>query len=157
MYSRAVGLAVALGAFVLPATAQTVADMSALTDAYNRIIDMTNREDDRSYCKGSADKAGLIMANWKLIERQQQSTQQDFKSRLQYRIEDLARYCRENKVFISPPKPIPPLGISLQITFTRPVRRPGAGFELVNDHNCAKYWARGFAGGLGTNGCSFEF
>ena len=102
MYSRAVGLAVALGAFVLPATAQTVADMSALTDAYNRIIDITNREDDRSYCKGSADKAGLIMANWKLIERQQQSTQQDFKSRLQYRIEDLARYCRENKVFISP-------------------------------------------------------
>ena len=157
MYARAVGLAVALGAFVLPATAQTVADMSALTDAYNRIIDITNREDDLSYCKGSADKAGLIMANWKLIERQQQSTQQDFKSRLQYRIEDLARYCRENNVFISPPKPIPPLGVSLQITFTRPVRRPGDGFELVNDHNCAKYWARGFAGGLGTNGCSFEF
>ena len=69
MNPKAIGLAVALGTFVLPATAQQVADMDALTDEYKRIIDVTNREDDRSYCKGSADKAGLIMANWKLIER----------------------------------------------------------------------------------------
>ena len=56
--------------------------MDAFAGEYNQIIDVTNREDDRSYCKGCADKAGLIMANWKLIERQQQGTQEDFKSRL---------------------------------------------------------------------------
>ena len=139
MNPKAIGLAVALGTLVLPATAQQVSDMDAFTGEYNRIINDTNREDDRSYCKGSADKAGLIMANWKLIERQQQSTQQDFKSRLQYRVEDLARYCREKNVFISPPKPMPPLGVSLKIPFTRPVRGPGGGFELVSDINCAKY------------------
>ena len=131
--------------------------MDAFTGEYNQIIDVTNREDDRSYCKGSADKAGLIMANWKLIERQQQGTQEDFKSRLQYRIEDLARYCREKNVFISLPKPMPPLGVSLKITFTRPFRGPGAEFELVNDINCAKYWARNFASGFGTTSCYFEF
>ena len=157
MNPKAIGLAVALSIFVLPATAQQVADMDAFTDEYNRIIEVTNREDDRAYCKGSADKAGLIMANWKLIERQERSTQQDFKSTLQNAIEDLARYCRENNVFISPPKPRPPLGVSLQITFTRPVRRTGTGVELVNDNNCTKYWARGFAGGFGISSCYFEF
>ena len=99
MNPTAIGLAVALGTLVLPATAQQVSDMDAFTGEYNRIINDTNREDDRSYCKGSADKAGLIMANWKLIERQQQSTQQDFKSRLQYRVEDLARYCTPRRSF----------------------------------------------------------
>ena len=98
-----------------------------------------------------------IMANWKLIERQERSTQLDFKSTLQNAIENLARYCRENNVFISPPKPRPPLGVSLQITFTRPVRRTGTGVELVNDNNCTKYWARGFAGGFGISSCYFEF
>ena len=157
MNPKAIGLAVALGTLVLPATAQQVSDMDAFTGEYNRIINDTNREDDRSYCKGSADKAGLIMANWKLIERQQQSTQQDFKSRLQYRIEDLARYCREKNVFISPPKPIPPLGVRLKITFTRPVRGLGGQFERVNDTNCAKYWAHAFAIGFRTISCYFEF
>ena len=69
MNPKAVGLFVALGTYVLPAPAQQVSDMDAFSSEYNRIIDVTSREDDRSYCKGSADKAGLIMANWKLIER----------------------------------------------------------------------------------------
>ena len=157
MNPKAVGLFVALGAFILPATAQQVSDMDAFTGEYNRIIDDSNREDDRAYCKGSAEKVGLIMANWKLIERQQRSTQQDLECALQYAIEDLARYCREKNVFISPPKPMPPRGVSLKITFTRPVRRPGAGFELVNDDNCVKYWARDFASEFGTTSCYFEF
>ena len=157
MNPKAIGLAVALGNLVLPATAQQVSDMDAFTGEYNRIINDTNREDDRSYCKGSADKAGLIMANWKLIERQQRSTQQDLECALQYAIEDLARYCREKNVFISPPKPMPPRGVSLKITFTRPVRGPGGRFKLLSDINCAKYWARNFTSGFETTSCYFEF
>ena len=100
MNPKAIGLFVALGTFVLPVPAQQVSDMDAFTVEYNRIIDDSNREDDRAYCKGSAEKVGLIMANWKLIERQQRSKQQDLKSALQYAIEDLARYRREKNVFL---------------------------------------------------------